>query len=83
MKVDPPLFAPLGTQNSRPVGDATQARKDFAALLTAVSQRSRSFIEAGEPQTAEKQIPAQNSQNGAENVIKSSIRPGRVLDIKV
>lgn len=90
MKVDPPLFPQSLGQTpapARPSADTTEARKAFAALLSAANQRS-SLPRAPSADTP----PAQpNSATNSALSVKAEesatltglARPGRVIDIRV
>ncbi|MEY3233955.1 hypothetical protein [Aquidulcibacter sp.] len=90
MKVDPPLFPQSLGQTptpARPSTDATEARKAFAALLSAANQRSNL---PGAP-SAETPSARPNSAANSTSSLKAEepatqaglARPGRVIDIRV
>lgn len=90
MKVDPPLFPQTLGQTpapARPSADATEARKAFAALLSAANQRSSL------PRAPSADTPPERSVSGANSAPSAKAeepaaqtglaRPGRVIDIRV
>ncbi len=90
MKVDPPLFPPTLGQPSnaaRPSAEASEARKAFAALLSAANQRSTLPRDLATTNSAERPVSVSNStpSNRAEETSATSslARPGRVIDIRV
>lgn len=90
MKVDPPLFPQsLGQPPAptRPSADATEARKAFAALLSAANQRSNlpralsAEIPPARPNSASNSTPSVKAEEPATQA--GLARPGRVIDIRV
>jgi len=90
MKVDPPLFPQSLGQTpttARPSADATEARKAFAALLSAANQRSSlprapsAEIPPARPNSAANSTPSVKAEEPATQA--GLARPGRVIDIRV
>ena len=90
MKVDPPLFPQSLGQTStpaRPSADATEARKAFAALLSAANQRSSlprapsAETPPAQPNSATNSTPSLKAEEPATQA--GLARPGRVIDIRV
>ena len=86
MKVDPPLFPQSLGQTptpARPSADATEARKAFAALLSAANQRS-SLPRAPSADAAPTRPNSTPSVKAEEPATPTGLaRPGRVIDIRV
>lgn len=90
MKVDPPIFTQSLAQSAAPVRpsqDASEARRAFAALLSAANQRSTL---PREPATDSAPARSTNGANAAPSVkaeeaapTSGLARPGRVIDIRV
>ena len=90
MKVDPPLFPQSLGQTptpARPSADATEARKAFAALLSAANQRSSlpraptAETPPAPPNSAANSTPSIKAEEPATQA--GLARPGRVIDIRV
>jgi len=90
MKVDPPLFPQSFGQTSapaRPSADATEARKAFAALVSAANQRSSlprapsAETPPARPNFAANSVPSAKAEEPASHT--GLARPGRVIDIRV
>jgi len=90
MKVDPPLFSQSLGQTpapTRPSADATEARKAFAALLSAANQRSSlprapsAETPPARPNSATNSTPSLKAEEPATQA--GLARPGRVIDIRV
>jgi len=90
MKVDPPLFPQSLGQTpalARPSADATEARKAFAALLSAANQRSSlprapsADAGAARPNSAANSTASSKADEPAPQT--GLARPGRVIDIRV
>lgn len=90
MKVDPPIFTQSLGQTPAPErasADATEARKAFAALLSAANQRSSLPRGLAADALQARAFPTANSTPSpkAEEPAHGSViaRPGRVIDIRV
>ncbi|MFY7761647.1 hypothetical protein [Aquidulcibacter sp.] len=90
MKVDPPLFPQSLGQTpaaARPSAEATEARKAFAALLSAANQRSSlprtptTDTPPARPASAMNSTPSVKAEEPAPQ--NGLARPGRVIDIRV
>jgi hypothetical protein len=90
MKVDPPIFTQSLGQTPAPArasAEATEARKAFAALLSAANQRSSLTRGPAADAPQARPFPTANSTptvKADEPAPQSGLaRPGRVIDIRV
>jgi hypothetical protein len=90
MKVDPPIFTQSLAQTPAPArasADATEARKAFAALLSAANQRSSlprgpaADVLPARPLSTSNATPSVKAEEPAPQ--SGIARPGRVIDIRV
>lgn len=90
MKVDPPIFTQSLGQTPAPArasAEATEARKAFAALLSAANQRSSQARGPAADALQARLLPTANSTpsvKAEEPAPQGGLaRPGRVIDIRV